>query len=306
MDILFDKRVLAHNPEHIEGAFRLSRIPTTIEWSGDAEQLVRLVHSEKYVKMVRYACEHRYALAEINVNKKTLTAAYISAGLAVTAADNNAFAVCRPPGHHASREKAMGFCLFNNVAIATQYLVQNGKRVCIVDIDGHHGNGTQSIFNCSKDVCYLSVHQQNSYPNTGKLLVKMGREGNKIVIPLPKESGDDLLVRVMELFAKYIDRFNPDHIALSAGFDGFREDRLLQLNYSLRGYYAAAKTLASLGKPTFAVLEGGYHGCIPECISSLVDGFSGKSAPAEEYTISTLHEHDSAKNLIEYLHREIK
>jgi acetoin utilization deacetylase AcuC-like enzyme len=221
-----------------------------------------------------------------------------SASLAIMAAQQNGFAVTRPPGHHATKEEAGGFCFFNNVAVATSYLISLGRRVCIVDIDGHHGNGTQSIFSKNGQVLFCSIHQNDVYPNVaspccsspqpkrkrGSMLdLGQGLSFKKVInIPLERDSGDDLFLRSLEFLRKYIAGFDPDVVAISAGFDGYFNDRLLSLNYTLRGYHEAGKFFASLGKPLFAVLEGGYHECVKECVEIFTNGINGDKLASDE------------------------
>jgi acetoin utilization deacetylase AcuC-like enzyme len=148
MKALFHKKFLEHNIDSDgEGAYRLLSYMDTYEaapWTG--EPYLNLVHSERYIEYIREACERGDLVAEVQLTPSSYEAACLAVGLTIQASEHGDFAVVRPPGHHAGREKAAGFCFFNNLAIAVQKLVNNGKKVFIFDIDGHHGDGTQSSF----------------------------------------------------------------------------------------------------------------------------------------------------------------
>jgi acetoin utilization deacetylase AcuC-like enzyme len=291
MKILHNKATENHNVSSDgEGPYRVVKFPETIT----AEQIkplfpvvkarIERTHSPRYAQKIRGACNSKCKVAEIPLRPGSHTAMITSVSLAIMAAQNNAFAVTRPPGHHASREKAEGFCFFNNIAIATSYLLELGKRVCIIDIDGHHGNGTQSIFQKDNRVLFCSIHQSGVYPYTGSVMdIGKGPSFKKVInIPLNGGSGDDLFLKALEYLREHIERFNPDHIGVSAGVDGYSKDRILALNYSKRGYYEAGQYLVSFGKPLFAVLEGGYHEDIKECVESFVSGISGEKFESDE------------------------
>lgn len=155
----------------------------------------------------------------------------------------------------------MGFCLFNNIAIAAQKLVDEGKKVSIIDFDGHHGNGTQDIFYNSSEVLYLSTHQFPAYPGTG-WLEEIGAEKGKgftINVPMPPYTGDDLFLDALNKIVTAVkNQFNPDIVAVSAGFDAHHSDPLLQLNLTTNSFYEVGKLLDNNFKNIFACLEGGY------------------------------------------------
>jgi acetoin utilization deacetylase AcuC-like enzyme len=178
------------------------------------------------------------------------------------------YALTRPPGHHATANRAMGFCLLNNIAIAAEYLLQsaNAGRLAIVDIDLHHGNGTQDIFWSRSDVLFISTHQSPLYPGTGRLEeVGVGDgEGLTVNLPLPPYSGDLALAAALNtVILPLLDRYRPEMVLVSAGFDPHWRDPLGSLLVSGEGYYAAIATLAAWadkqckGKISL-FLEGGY------------------------------------------------
>ena len=170
MDILFNSKFQKHNSgSYAEGPYRIEDfISQTGEVDSNGESYITLVHSESHLKLVREACKYHQVLAEVQLSPQSYDAACSAVGLTVMAAERGDFAVVRPPGHHAKPERSDGFCLFNNIAIAAQKLVNEGKKVFILDIDGHHGDGTQGIFYQSDQVLFCSIHQQNAYPWSGE------------------------------------------------------------------------------------------------------------------------------------------
>lgn len=202
-------------------------------------------------------------------------AARLAAGATVAAARavatgeaGIAFAVVRPPGHHASAAQATGFCLLNNVAIAVAALRAEGlaRRIAIVDWDVHHGDGTQAIFDADPDLCYASTHQWPLYPGTGRVgeVGEGAGRGTKHNRPLDPGAGDDAFVGAwVDDLLPAIEAYAPDAILVSAGYDGHRADPLAHLEITETGYAAVAGALAALvgrlGLPGVALtLEGGY------------------------------------------------
>ena len=172
-----------------------------------------------------------------------------------------------------------GFALFNNIAIATRYLTNQGKRVCILDIDGHLGDGTSSIFYQDPNVLFCSLHQYPAFPGTG-WVDEIGSgpgKGYTINIPLPAGSGDDIFWKGLDYILPIVRTFEPDIVAVSAGFDAHQADPLLQLGLSLDCYYQCGSWLKHNFKEVFAVLEGGYNlDVLPKAILQFVDGFNNK------------------------------
>ena len=276
MKVLFNSKFLQHNPgSYAEGPYRIEGFtPGTEEVDHNGETYIPLVHSESHLKLVRDACMNHQVLAEVYLTPESYDAACSAVGLAVMAAEQGDFAVIRPPGHHAKPERADGFCLFNNIAIATQKLVNDGKKVFILDIDGHHGDGTQWIFYRSDRVLFCSIHQQFAYPWTGESH-ETGEgpgKGYTMNFPLPAGSGDRELLESVDTAIHRAEQFKPDVVGVSAGFDGYRDDRLLGLQYTLDAYYQCGSRLARSFNHVFAVLEGGYHLDIKKCTEAFLSG----------------------------------
>jgi acetoin utilization deacetylase AcuC-like enzyme len=282
MKLLFNKIFLDHNSDSpFEGSYRFADFTDLESTEANGEAYFDLVHSKEYISKIRTACQTSQALAEIKLNPQSYKAAQTAVGLAIKASENGDFALVRPPGHHAHRDKASGFCLFNNIAIAAQKLAKEGKKVFILDIDGHHGDGTQSIFYDSKQVFFCSIHQQNTYPFTGTFMELGTGEGLgcTLNIPIQPNSGERDFLKAVDKAIQAAKRFAPDVIAVSAGFDGYRKDRLLSMNFSLHAYYECGYKLRKAFKKVFAVLEGGYHTDLKECVKMFVEGVNIGARP---------------------------
>jgi len=284
MEFLFNKVFLEHNPDCPgEGAYRIKEFKDLPDTNSDGEKWLELVHSKEYIDLIRTACLENRHLVEVRLSEKSYRAACVAVGLSVLASQKNAFAIVRPPGHHASRDKTHGLCLFNNMAIAAQKLVNEGKRVFILDIDGHHGDGTQNIFYDTDKVLYASIHQDNAFPYTGSVLETGEGPGlgyNLNMVLYPGNGDREFLEKLHKILAVAID-FKPDVIGVSVGFDGFVDDDILELNYSDRLFYEAAFQLKKAFRSTrvFAVLEGGYHGEIRRLAESFTEGIVNGSKP---------------------------
>lgn len=174
-----------------------------------------------------------------------------------------AYALCRPPGHHAARKHSGGYCYFNNAAIAAQHLAQHG-RVAILDIDYHHGNGTQELFYERSDVVYVSIHADPNvqFPYSSGYANEFGGEvgvGYNRNYPLPLHSGDARYMRTLHQAITDITDFNPDFLVISAGFDGHIDDPICQFNLSTQCYEHIGAVISSIGLPIVVVQEGGYN-----------------------------------------------
>lgn len=264
MQLTFNSIVYEHQTGvHPENAARLNAFRHLPENECvDGEKYLPLIHSEAHIQNIREHATDFYQLDEDTfLSRQSFAVACYGVGAAVQASDTGNFALIRPPGHHSYRERASGFCLFNNVAIAAECQVREGKRVLIIDFDGHYGDGTADIFYETDKVLYFSIHQHPAFPGTGDMhaLGTAKGKGFNMNMGVPPNSGDDIFLDAFTHFMPLFRSFNPDIVAISAGFDGAEEDPLLQLNLSPNSYYQIGKMISSSFSNTFAVLEGGYH-----------------------------------------------
>ena len=176
----------------------------------------------------------------------------------------NVFCPVRPPGHHAEKDKAMGFCIYNNVAVGAHYLIEKYKfnKIAIIDFDVHHGNGTQNIFYDNEKVLYISTHQYPFYPGTGANNEK-GKHDNILNIPLPAGTNSEEYLNAYEHVLKKLKEFKPEFLLFSAGFDAHQDDPLAQFKLRSKDFYDITKrTLKvineSVNNKVVSILEGGY------------------------------------------------
>mgnify|MGYP001463191679 FL=1 len=176
----------------------------------------------------------------------------------------NAFCCVRPPGHHAEKEKAMGFCIFNNVAVGANYLTEKYKykKIAIIDFDVHHGNGTQDIFYNDKNVLYMSTHQYPYYPGSGSEK-ENGKYNNVLNIPLEAGTTGNEYLNAYEKVLDKLKEFKPEFLLFSAGFDAHIDDPLAQLRLNSEDFYKITKRTLEVSKPfcngnIVSILEGGY------------------------------------------------
>jgi len=284
MRFLFNKQFLKHNPDCPgEGAYRIKDFSDLPDTTINGEKWITLVHSQEYVDLIKQSCKEARYVAEVHLSEESYKAACLAVGLVVKASEIGAFAIVRPPGHHAAREKTHGLCLFNNIAIAVQKLVNDGKRVFILDIDGHHGDGTQGIFYDTNKVFFTSIHQEHVFPFTGSALETGSGEGKGFTLNLPLYAGcgDKEFLEKLKITIQAAREFDPDVIGISVGFDGYEKDDILELNYSDNLYYEIAYQLKKSfrKKRVFAVLEGGYHNEIRRLAELFVEGITKGGRP---------------------------
>ena len=185
----------------------------------------------------------------------------------VALSGENAFSLLRPPGHHAGKDFLGGFCYFNTIAVAVKLALKIMDRIAIIDLDGHHGNGTQEIFLGVMSVLFASLHQKNVFPVSG-----FASEKNCLNYPLMPGTKADIYLDILEKALDSVAEFNPDIIAVSAGFDAYRLDPLLELELEKDTYFDIGRMIKHLEKPCFAVLEGGYSNDLPECVHNFLRG----------------------------------
>lgn len=199
--------------------------------------------------------------------------ALLSCGAAIKAQElvlnkEFAFSLMRPPGHHAARDSAGGFCYFNNIAVAVSKALDTVKKVAIIDIDCHHGNGTQDIFLGEERVLYISLHQSPLYPGTGLKSIK-----NCLNFPLPSGTDEEEYLNIFKEAIEEAKNFSPQLIAVSAGFDTYKNDPLTNFNLEKETYTKISNLISSLKKPAFSVLEGGYSSELAECVEQYLIGW---------------------------------
>lgn len=290
--LVFHEDFLLHDTGawHPERADRLISIKENLTFSGIMEKLnmirpvaadvrwIEEIHSLQYVKSIEKACELGYSNldADTGICAESFRVALLAGGTGMIAADKilngeiqNAFCALRPPGHHAENNRAMGFCLFNNVAITVRYLQQQYalEKILIIDWDVHHGNGTQNAFYDYATVFYFSIHQSPHYPGTGLINeTGMGKgEGFTLNVPLPVGFGDKDYVEIFQSrLVPTVREFKPDFILISAGFDAHKDDPLSGMQVTESGFAKLTEIVADLAdefcnRKIISLLEGGYN-----------------------------------------------
>jgi acetoin utilization deacetylase AcuC-like enzyme len=286
---VYDSVYLEHDTgQHPENAARLEAVMSRLEESSLKKRLyhipprpatieeLALVHHEEYIAYIQAVAKKGGGWLDPDtvVSPGSYKAALYAAGGLIKATEvvmtegGSAYGLVRPPGHHATATQAMGFCLFNNVAIAARYALKrfNLGRIAIIDFDVHHGNGTQDTFYGDPKVLYISTHEFPLYPGTGGLEeTGIGEaKGTTVNIPLPAGSGDGEYLQVFdEVIVPVVKRFSPELILVSAGYDGHWSDRLAMMDLSVTGYAQMAGIIKGLADELcrghlVLTLEGGY------------------------------------------------
>lgn len=252
--------------------------PAEIKWLAS-------VHTQRLIDGIKKVCLKGSSLidyAPTYVTSSSFNDARLAAGgvLECTRAIlkeevSNAFAMVRPPGHHAEPDAAMGFCIFNNAAISTRYALHEGlEKVLIFDFDAHHGNGTQAAFMDEPRVAYISTHQEGIYPGSGRFDEAPNARGRIVNLPLPAYAGDQVFSAILEqVVSPLANKFQPGMIVVSAGFDSHWQDPLTNLGLSTKGFHTMACKLVEMAEKVcesriLFVLEGGY---LPQKVFSGID-----------------------------------
>ena len=257
---------------------KLKQLDNKIEWFQPKpfdQTIIEKVHDKKYLDNISLSFPKngiKFLDSDTIISPGSKQATLDAVGSIIMGIDQvnsgkfkNTFCSVRPPGHHAESNKAMGFCIYNNVAVGAAYLLHRYKynKVAIVDYDVHHGNGTQEIFYNNPNVLYISTHQYPFYPGTGSSNEK-GSSDNILNIPLDSGTKSDVYLNSFEHVLKKLKNFKPEFILLSSGFDAHAEDPLAQVNLESKDFYEITKRILKVANDicdgkVVSILEGGYN-----------------------------------------------
>ncbi len=328
---VYHEDYLKHNTgNHPENAERLRAIMRQLKESGFMEKLRRIVpvkaseeqiayvHVPEYIKKVEAMCKGGGGMLDLDtpICRDTYEIALLSAGGVIKAVDevmdesNNLrriFALIRPPGHHATANKGMGFCIFNNIAITAEHLKRRYgiKRVLIADWDVHHGNGTQEVFLEDPSVLYLSTHQYPHYPGTGWIdeVGKGEGEGYTVNVPLPAGTDDvGYLYALQNILVPIANDFNPEFVLVSVGFDAHSADPLASMNVTSSGFGLFTDVIKEIAEKNskgriIMALEGGYN--LKAIAESALSVFNSLLSNAREKKEVAMREEEKVRKRVE-------